>query len=415
MPIVPIYGTINVFPLKYYKFTLQSKLNIMENNERYIDKLAKYILIAATIAVIGTICWYLRSVLLYIIIAVVVSLVAKPLMGLLQKIQIKGRRLPDWVLAAISLFLVLGALIGVICLVVPIVSGIIKNISLESVEASLRSIAGPLADFNSFLRQSFPRLGSDFRIEMAIAQEIQKMFDVSTFSTWIGSAASYMTSLAVGLFSVAFIGFFFIKDDGTFTNIVCALVPDKHEETTEKAISDIGYLLSRYFIGVMIEVLGVALINFIGLLLIARMGFNASIGIAFLTGILNIIPYVGPLLGGVLGTILGVTLKYSSVTPLGLDVNFWIFVAILIAIFCFTQVIDNILYQPLIYSISIKAKPLEIFIVLLIVGNMGGALAMIAAIPLYTVVRVISFRFFGHYKAIRRLIPDEKLITNTKK
>ena len=122
-----------------------------------------------------------------------------------------------------------------------------------------------------------------------------------------------------------------------------------------------------------------------------------------------------PLLGGVLGTILGVTLKYSSVTPLGLDVNFWIFVAILIAIFCFTQVIDNILYQPLIYSTSIKAKPLEIFIVLLIVGNMGGALAMIAAIPLYTVVRVISFRFFGHYKAIRRLIPDEKLITNTKK
>jgi len=387
----------------------------MTHNERYTDKLAKYILIAATTCLIGLICWYFKSVLLYIIIAAVVSLVAKPLMGLMQKVQIKGKRLPDWILAAFSLAIVIGLLIGFACLVVPIISGIVKNISLESVEASLRSIAGPLADLNAFLSQSFPRLGEDFRIETAIAEEIQKMFDVSVFSSWIGSAASYMTNLAVGLFSVAFIGFFFIKDDGTFTNIICALVPDKHEETTEQAISDIGYLLSRYFIGVFIEVLGVAIINFLGLMFIARLGFNAAIGIAFLTGILNIIPYIGPLMGGIIGTILGLTLKYSSATPLGLDVNFWVFAAILIAIFCFTQLIDNILYQPLIYSTSIKAKPLEIFIVLLIVGHLGGALAMIAAIPLYTVVRVIAFRFFRHHKAIRRLIPDEKLITKTPK
>ena len=161
----------------------------------------------------------------------------------------------------------------------------------------------------------------------------------------------------------------------------------------------------------MIEVFGVALINFLGLLLIARLGFNAAIGIAFLTGILNVIPYVGPLLGGIMGTTLGLVLKYSSAVPIGLDVNFLTFTIILIAIFCFTQLIDNILYQPLIYSTSIKAKPLEIFIVLLIAGHLGGPLAMIVAIPSYTVVRVIAFRFFRHFKAIRRLIPSEKLIT----
>ena len=207
------------------------------------------------------------------------------------------------------------------------------------------------------------------------------------------------------------IGFFFIKDDGLFTEIVCALVPDKHEKTTEKAITDIGHLLSRYFIGVILEVCGVALINFIGLMFIARLGLNAALSIAFLTGILNIIPYVGPLMGGALGTILGLTIKYSSATPIGLDVNFWIFALILIAVFSFTQLVDNFLYQPVIYSTSIKSTPLEIFIVLLIVGHIGGPLAMIIAIPMYTVVRVIAFRFFGHVKAIRRLIPDEKLIS----
>lgn len=383
----------------------------MEKTERYVDKLAKYILIAAGIGIVGALCWYFRSVLIYIMAAVVVSLVAKPVMGGLQKIRIKGRKAPDWFLAALSLTIVLGLLLAVLILIVPIVSGIVKGISLSSIESAAGQIAVPLGNLNEFLRNSFPQLGENFRIEMVLIQELQKLFDVSIISSVIGSATSLLTSFGIGLFSVVFIGFFFIKDDGLFTKIVCALVPDKHEKTTEKAISDIGYLLSRYFIGVLIEIAGVALVNFIGLMFIARLGFNASIGIAFLTGITNIIPYVGPLMGGVMGTILGLVIKYSSATPIGLDVNFWIFTGILIAIFCFAQLMDNFLYQPVIYSTSIKSKPLEIFIVLLIVGHMGGPLAMIVAIPCYTVVRVIAFRFFRHIKAIRRLIPSEKLIT----
>ena len=384
----------------------------MENTERYTDKLAKSILLAAGIAIIAALCWYFRSVLAYILIAVVVSLVAKPLMGLLQKIRIKGRKAPDWILAALSLILVLGILLSIVATLIPIVGNIVKDISLANIENSVRSLSVPLSEFNEFLRTMVPSLGEDFKIEVTVIQEVQKLFNPAIFSSVIGSAASFLTSFGIGLFSVVFIGFFFIKDDGLFTEIVCALVPDKHEATTEKAISDIGHLLSRYFIGVMLEVTGVALINFIGLAFIAKLGFSAALGIAFMTGIFNIIPYVGPLLGGALGTVLGLILKYSSAIPIGLDVNFWVFTAILIAIFCFTQLVDNFLYQPLIYSTSIKAKPLEIFIVLLIVGHIGGPLAMIVAIPCYTVVRVIAFRFFRHIKPIKRLIPSERLITN---
>lgn len=384
----------------------------MENTERYTDKLAKSILLTAGIAIIAALCWYFRSVLAYILIAVVVSLVAKPLMGLLQKIRIKGRKAPDWLLAALSLILVLGILLSIVATLIPIVGNIVKDISLANIENSVRSLSLPLSEFNEFLRTMVPSLGEDFKIEVTVIQEVQKLFNPAIFSSVIGSAASFLTSFGIGLFSVVFIGFFFIKDDGLFTEIVCALVPDKHEATTEKAISDIGHLLSRYFIGVMLEVTGVALINFIGLAFIAKLGFSAALGIAFMTGIFNIIPYVGPLLGGALGTVLGLILKYSSASPIGLDVNFWVFTAILIAIFCFTQLVDNFLYQPLIYSTSIKAKPLEIFIVLLIVGHIGGPLAMIVAIPCYTVVRVIAFRFFRHIKAIKRLIPSERLITN---
>ena len=383
----------------------------MGQNERYVDKLAKYILAAAGISIICAICWFLRNVLIYILAAVVISLIAKPIMRGLQKIRIKGKKAPDWFLAAFTLTLVISILLTILTMIVPIVSSILKGISLTSIENAAEQISIPMANLNEFLKSTFPRLGSGFRIEMVLIEELHKLFDISAISSMIGSATSFLTDLGIGLFSVVFIGFFFIKDDGLFTNIVCALVPDKHEKNTEKAIDDIGHLLSRYFIGVMLEVTGVALLNFLGLILIARMGFNASIGIAFLTGILNIIPYVGPLIGGVLGTILSLVLKYSSISPIGLDVNFWIFTVILIAIFCFTQLVDNFLYQPVIYSTSIKSKPLEIFIVLLIAGHLGGPLAMIIAIPCYTVVRVIAFRFFRHIKAIRRLIPSERLIS----
>ena len=381
----------------------------MEERSRYVDKLARCILVAAGTCLGAAVCWYFRDVITYILAAVVVSLIGKPVVKFMRRISIKGKRLPDWFLASFTLMVIVTLLLMVLTMIIPIVSGIIRGISLSSIEDAAGQIAVPLSQLNETLRSTFPSLGHGFRIEVAILTELQKLVDVSKVSSIIGSATSFLSSFGVGLFSVVFIGFFFLKDDDMFTGIVTALVPDKHEKNAAEAISDIGYLLSRYFIGVMIEVTGVALINFLGLSLIARLGVNVSLGIAFMTGILNIIPYVGPLLGGCLGTILGLILKYSSAVPVGLDISFWGFTAVLIAIFAFTQMIDNVLYQPLIYSTSIKARPLEIFIVLLIAGHVGGPLAMIAAIPCYTAVRVIAFRFFRNIKAIRRLMPSDDM------
>ena len=380
-------------------------------NEKYTEKLAKYLLFAACFCIVAALCWYFRNVIIYILLAVVVSLISQPIMTLLQKVRIKGRKAPDWLLAIFTICLVILLFLMVVTLIIPVVSGIVKGISLSSIENTARQISVPLAEFNDFLKSTFPKLGNDFRIEVALLNEMKTILDVSAFSSVIGSAASMVSSIGIGVFSIVFISFFFIKDSSLFSKMVAALVPDRHEETAVKAISDIGYLLSRYFTGVLIEMTGVALINFLGLMFIARLGSNAAIGIAFLTGILNIIPYVGPLAGGALGTVLALIIKYSSSVPIGLDVSFIWFTLILIAIFSFTQLIDNILYQPVIYSTSIKSTPLEIFIVLLIAGHIGGTLGMLIAIPSYTVIRVVAFRFFRHIKAIRRLIPSEKLIS----
>ena len=67
--------------------------------ERSIDRLARYIMLAAATGIIAALCWYFSSVLIYILIAVVVSLVAKPIVNQLKKIRIRGHRAPDWLLA----------------------------------------------------------------------------------------------------------------------------------------------------------------------------------------------------------------------------------------------------------------------------------------------------------------------------
>ena len=138
--------------------------------------------------------------------------------------------------------------------------------------------------------------------------------------------------------------------------------------------------------------------------MIGRVHAIYALGIAFIAGVLNILPYVGPIIGYVLGSLLCMLLKYG--TGMGLDVNIWVFGLIIVCIMLAVQLVDNFVLQPIIYSTSIQATALEIFIVMLIAGTIGGILGMLVAIPSYTVVRVIAGRFFYDRKVVQRLMPD---------
>ena len=370
--------------------------------ERSIDRLARHLINLGAFAIIAALCWYFRSVLAYIIAAFVISLIGQPVFKVLKRVRFKGRSAPDWLLSVLTILIIFSLLVTIVTQVVPIVSGIIRDAAVMNSRISFDR--DMLKRINAWIISVFPDAGRDFDI---LSYTLAKLRDATSFSgisSIIGSVASKIAGIAVGVFSTVFISFFFIKDEALFGKIVGALVPDRIEESVGKTILDIERLLSRYFVGLTIEVLGVMLLDFLGLTLIARIGVNYAIGIAFIAGILNVIPYVGPLVGDIVGIVLCVILKYGA--GVGLDVNIWLFALIVFAIMQGTQFVDNFVYQPLIYSTSIRANPLEIFIVLLIAGHIGGILGMLVAIPGYTVIRVIASRFFYKYKPIRRLIPD---------
>lgn len=381
-------------------------------NERNTEKLAGYIIKLGGLAIVVALCLYFKNVLIYIIAAFVVSLIGRPVMKLLRRIKIKGKSAPDWLLAILTILVIIAFLVLLVTQMIPMISNIIRD---ASALASTSTVGpNPIEKVNQWLIGVFPNLDPDFDIAALLIQKVQELVDFGKVGGLVGSVASLVADLFIALFSVTFISFFFIKEEGLFDRIICALVPDKHELTLSRTLNEIKELLSRYFVGLLLEMIGLALIDFLGLWLIARLNFSYAIGIAFIAGLLNVIPYVGPIIGEVIGVVFGIVLKLG--VGAGLDVNVWVFALIILAIMLTAQLIDNFIYQPLIYSTSIKAHPLEIFIVLLMAGHIGGTIGMLVAIPAYTVVRVVAIRFFYRYKIIQRLVPDlseeDKIIDN---
>ncbi len=371
--------------------------------ERSIDRLARYIIILGTLAIAVVLCYFFSSVLAYILLAFVVSLIGQPIFKLLKKIKIKGKSAPDALLSLITIIIIFALLFLLVMQVIPVVSGILRDASLMNTQETVDA-KNLIKQTNDWIIRTIPWVGEDFNgVEMLI-QKLSDVLDLSDIPAILGSVASAVAGLAVGLFSVLFISFFFTKDETLFGRIIGSLAPDTIEEKVKKTILDIERLLSRYFVGLIMEIFGVVVLDCLGLWLIARIGFNYALGIAFIAGLLNIIPYVGPLIGEAIGVVLCLILKYGA--GIGLNVNIWVFALIVLAIMLTVQLVDNFIYQPLIYSTSIKAHPLEIFIVLLIAGHVGGIVGMLVAIPSYTVIRVIASRFFYDNKIVRRLIPD---------
>jgi predicted PurR-regulated permease PerM len=100
---------------------------------------------------------------------------------------------------------------------------------------------------------------------------------------------------------------------------------------------------------------------------------------------------------------MGLTLGFTSALAAG-EYSILPELSIKIAAVVFgVHFLDTMLFQPMIYSKSVKAHPLEIFIVILIGGSLGGIIGMLIAIPSYTLLRVIAREFFYKFRVVEKL------------
>lgn len=339
--------------------------------------------------------WYFREIVGYIIISAVLAIIGAPLVRLIKRAHIKGRSVPNWLAALVVLLVLWGAGLTIFAVFIPLIFN--KLTALASVDFSsiLASFDDALLQLQHFLEQYFSFTTSTISISDTISQQVGQLFNADLLNQFFGSLVSGVASAVIALFSITFITFFFLKDDDMFLRMILAVTPTRYETNVRHALASVSSLLSRYFLGILAESTIMMLLVSISLICCGYLPQNA-IFIGLIVGILNVIPYVGPWLG------FGISLVVSMAF-VGEEMSLIFIVVSLAGTIGIAQMIDNFVLQPLLYSNSVNAHPLEIFIVILMAGHFAGVLGMLLAIPTYTVLRVIGKEFFNHFKIVRKL------------
>jgi predicted PurR-regulated permease PerM len=219
-------------------------------------------------------------------------------------------------------------------------------------------------------------------INSIINSKLFSQLDLSYITELLNNIIAGLGSFSIGIFTIIFITFFFLRDSEIIIYKIKLLIPKGIKSNVNDSISQINALLSRYFLALIIQI---TILFILYLILLSIVGINNILIIAFLCALLNLIPYVGPLISGFLLTILTLT-NYIDIDFGAIILSKVIYVVIG---FVIVQAIDNFLIQPILFSKSVKSHPLEIFLVILIFGYIFGVTGLILAVPCYTVIKVI--------------------------
>lgn len=365
-----------------------------------MNAIGKNIVVIAGLAIACFALWYFSNIVIYIIIAALISLLGEPVKNAYKKISIKKRSLSDSLAALLTVVTFIIALLLIVALFIPLVIKEARIISSINSQDVLYSFQRPISVLENFLA-SFNVTGDNkINITEKISTAVSSFLSFANLSSFANSIAGTIGNIVVGFFSVLFMAFFFLKEKGLLPNFVLMLTPEKHTGAIKKIMNRSKEILRRYFLALLIQSLFVSIIVFVGLSIV---GVDNALIISVLSGILNVIPYIGPLIAGFIGLIIGVSVNiqldfYSALLPFSLKI---------IAVFSVVQFIDNFFLQPYIFSNTVNAHPLEIFIVILIAGTIAGISGMIVAIPAYSVLRIIAVEFFSNFKFIRGISDKE--------
>ena len=361
-----------------------------------MSKLAKYIIGTAVTAIVLFLVWYFSNVVAYILIAAVLAIIGKPLTDFLAGLHIGKTKMPQWMAALITLLTIWIVIVGLFFLFVPILFEKASELSTMNLPQIINSFREPLSAVEQFVEKTLALREDQFNIMESITNQINPLDKVVGFlNRLLSSIVSVVSNTLIAAFSISFITFFFLKESNLFYDMVIVMFPKKYEENISRALNSTTQLLIRYFTGIVAESSIMTVIVSVGLL-IWGFGIQNALIIGLFVGILNVIPYIGPIIGIALGLFIGLV----GVSP---DVSF-LSVALKIAgTILFAQGIDNFVLQPVLYSNRAKAHPLEIFLVILIAGSIAGIWGMLLAIPSYNVIRVFAKEFFNNFRVVQKL------------
>ncbi len=347
-----------------------------------LERVIKFGIGIAALVVVGLILYNYATLVLYLILAMILSYVLDPTVNWLQR-----NRVNRTFSIALTLTAVILIFVYISTSIIPIVAEqmveLTSQLDIRNIEMIASKVEAKLSADYKFIPEGF--------LSDNISRILNDLFDFNKFSNVLSDVVSVFTDIFSAILVVPFAAFFFLKDGSKIRRDVLTLVPNKYFETTLTLIDKIEKRLSIYFRSVLLQSLLVALASW-GTLSVAGLNNSLSVGIA--VGVANTIPYFGPIIGYILSVII-------SIIETG---DFSLVLVCLLAIFV-VQMLDNILLQPMLFSRSADMHPVAILFIILIGAETAGVLGMLIAIPIATVIKITINQItwsFNNYQVFRR-------------
>lgn len=360
------------------------------NSKIIANGILRALAIVTGISLILLFLYKIQSVIVYIAVAAVISLIGRPIVLFLRR----KLKFNNTIAVVFTMLFFIGLLLGLIRIFIPLVVEQGHNLSLLDIKALQQNAENLYSEITTYFDLN------KIDVEQSIKDSnVFSKLDYSIIPDFLNSFIGGLGNSLIGLFSVLFISFFFLKDSRLFENGIITFVPESKESRWKNSSEKIKDLLSRYFVGLIFQILILFVIYTVVLLIF---GINNAIVIAFLCALLNLIPYVGPLVSGILMIVLTMSSNLGAdFSDVILPKTIYVMIGFIIA-----QLVDNFFSQPYIFSKSVKSHPLEIFLIIIISGLLFGIVGMIVAVPTYTAIKVILKEFLSENKIVKKLTKD---------
>lgn len=334
--------------------------------------------------------WYFSNITLYLIFSLVIAAILRPLTNRINSFHLMGQHVPRWISILLSFSLVITVFFLISLLFIPLISAQIQVISSYDLDYLYEQIQNPVGKIEDLLIQYEIVKSEPGFLIMQVRENMITSFSAINFQGIINTVVNTTSSFLIAIMAVSFITFFLLLENGLLRRNIMSLIPNAYFELAVSTFNKVERLLSNYLVGLLIQITCIFSIASIGLTL---MDIDYALTIAMFAAVANLIPYAGPILGASFGVIVGLsTGDFSSSNEIGL------MIFKILSVFAVVQITDNVILQPLIFSKSVKAHPLEIFVVIFAGAKIAGILGMIFAIPVYTIIRVSVMEFYIGYR-----------------
>ncbi|MBK8490811.1 MAG: AI-2E family transporter [Saprospirales bacterium] len=357
-------------------------------------------IIAIIIGVLATAAfvYFFSDIVVYVAIAWVLSLILGPLVHFFRrKLRFRKFQAGTALCAVLAMVVFLAGLLLILTLFIPLIVEQANNLAGVNYQNLASALQEPMSQLNLWLEnRGLIEHQPSVEVQLQNAFKLQDWFQPAQVGNFFSIILTAAGNVLVGFFSVLFITFFFLQDETMLADFLVSILPNEYEKQVRQAFRGIDRMLHRYFSGILLQV---SILTAFMAILLSIFGIQNALLIAFFAALINLIPYVGPFLGAVFGVFISISSNldlefYSQMLPM---------LGKVVGSFIAMQFLDNYILQPWIFSKSVKAHPLEIFIVILMGAQLNGVLGMVLAIPVYTVLRVVARTFWSKMRIVQSL------------